>query len=162
MKLEKVIEVLNKKQKGTYVKVGWKSNIESKKARKMGIEVVKETDATVRWGVNYSNLKRVKELKAIKSEEVQTAVVRKPWYRHLEATPHIIEKLDDCTKQYLQLFTINRKGYMKTKYYINGELKTKQEVIDSGYVNASEFAQKEECLIMNIPISNIRFIGQEV
>ena len=51
---------------------------------------------------------------------------------------------------------------MKTKYYINGELKTKQEVIDSGYVNASEFAPKEECLIMNIPIANIRFIGQEV
>ena len=69
------------------------------------------------WGVNYSNLKRVKELKAAKSEETQTTVVRKPWYRHLEATPHIIEKLNDSTKQYLQLFTINRKGYMKTKYY---------------------------------------------
>jgi hypothetical protein len=162
MKLEKVIEVLNKKQKGTYVKVGWSTNIESAKARKMGIEVIKETDATVRWGVNYSNLKRVKELKAAKSEEAQTTVVRKPWYRHLEATPHIIEHLNDSTKQYLQLFTINKKGYMKTKYYINGELKTKQEVIDSGYVNASEFAQKEECLIMNILISNIRFIGQEV
>lgn len=161
MKLEKVIEVLGKKQKGTYVKIGWKSNIESAKARKMGVEVVKETDATVRWGVNYSNLKRVKELKAAQGVEAQTNT-RKPWYRHLEATPHIIEHLSDSTKQYLQLFTINRKGYMKIKYYINGELKTKQEVIDSGYVNASEFATKEECLIMNIPISNIRFIGQEV
>ena len=161
MKLEKVIEVLSKKQKGTYVKIGWKSNIESAKARKMGVEVIKETDATVRWGVNYSNLKRIKELKAKQDLETQTNV-RKPWYRHLEATPHIIEHLSDSTKQYLQLFTINKKGYMKTKYYINGELKTKQEVIDSGYVNASEFAPKEECLIMNIPISNIRFIGQEV
>ena len=80
----------------------------------------------------------------------------------MEATPHILQNLNDPNKQYLQLFTINRKGYMKTKYYINGELKTKQEVIDSGYVNASEFAPKEECLIMNIPIANIRFIGQEV
>lgn len=161
MKLEKVIEVLGKKQKGTYVKIGWKSNIESAKARKMGVEVVKETDATVRWGVNYSNLKRVKELKAEQNVESQVNT-RKPWYRHLEATPHIIEHLSDSTKQYLQLFTINRKGYIKTKYYINGELKTKQEVIDSGYVNASEFAPKEECLIMNIPISNIKFIGKEV
>lgn len=161
MKLEKVIEVLGKKQKGTYVKIGWKSNIESAKARKMGIEVVKETDATVRWGINYSNLKKVKELKAEQGVGAQ-ANTRKPWYRHLEATPHIIEHLNDPNKQYLQLFTINRKGYIKTKYYINGELKTKQEVIDSGYVNASEFAPKEECLIMNIPISNIRFIGQEV
>lgn len=162
MKLSNVINALNNRQKGTYVKVGWKSNIESAKARKMGIEVVKETDATVRWGVNYSNLKKVKELKATQSEETQNVTIRKPWYRHLEATPHIIEHLNDSTKQYLQLFTINKKGYMKTKYYINGELKTKQEVVDSGYVNASEFAPKEECLIMNIPISNIRFIGQEV
>lgn len=161
MKLEKVIEVLNKRQKGTYVKVGWKSNIESAKARKMGIEVVKVTDATVRWGINYSHLKRVKEIKAEKGESA-TESTRKPWYRHLEGTPHIIQHLNDPEKQYLQLFTINKKGYIKTEYYINGEHKTKQEVIDSGYVNASEFAPKDECLIVNIPIANIRFIGQEV
>lgn len=161
MKLSNVINALNNRQKGTYVKVGWKSNIESAKARKMGIEVIKETDATVRWGVNYSNLKKVKEIKAEKGDSVSENI-RKPWYRHLEATPHILQNLNDPNKQYLQLFTINRKGYMKTKYYINGELKTKQEVIDSGYVNASEFAPKDECLIMNIPIANIRFIGQEV
>lgn len=161
MKLEKVIEVLNKRQKGTYVKVGWKSNIESAKARKMGIEVVKVTDATVRWGINYSHLKRVKEMKAEKGESA-TESTRKPWYRHLEGTPHIIQHLNDPEKQYLQLFTINKKGYIKTEYYINGEHKTKQEVINSGYVNASEFAPKDECLIVNIPIANIRFIGQEV
>ena len=161
MKLEKVIEVLNKRQKGTYVKVGWKSNIESAKARKMGIEVVKVTDATVRWGINYSHLKRVKEIKAEKGEST-TESTRKPWYRHLEGTPHIIQHLNDPEKQYLQLFTINKKGYIKTEYYINGEHKTKQEVIDSGYVNASEFAPKDECFIVNIPIANIRFIGQEV
>ena len=161
MKLEKVIEVLNKRQKGTYVKVGWKSNIESAKARKMGIEVVKVTDATVRWGINYSHLKRVKEIKAEKGESA-TESTRKPWYRHLEGIPHIIQHLNDPEKQYLQLFTINKKSYIKTEYYINGEHKTKQEVIDSGYVNASEFAPKDECLIVNIPIANIRFIGQEV
>ena len=161
MKLSNVINALNNRQKGTYVKVGWKSNIESKKAREMGVEVVKVTSATVRWGISYSNLKRVKEIRAEKGEGA-TESTRKPWYRHLEATPHIIQHLTDPEKQYLQLFTINKKGYIKTEYYINGELKTKQEVIDSGYVNASEFSPKDECLIMNIPIKNIRFIGQEV
>lgn len=161
MKLSNVINALNNRQQGTYVKVGWKSNIESAKAHKMGIEVVKVTDATVRWGINYSHLKRVKEMKAEKGESV-TENTRKPWYRHLEGTPHIIQHLNDPEKQYLQLFTINKKGYIKTEYYINGEHKTKQEVIDSGYVNASEFAPKDECLIVNIPIANIRFIGQEV
>lgn len=161
MKLSNVINALSNKQKGTYVKVGWKSNIESAKARKLGVEVIKETDATVRWGVSYANLKRVKQIKSEQPEN-DSSTQRKPWYRHLEATPHIIEHLNDPNKQYLQLFTINRKGYIKTRYYINGELKTRQEVVDSGYVNASEFTQKDECLIMNIPISNIRFIGQEV
>ena len=81
MKLSNVINALNNRQKGTYVKVGWKSNIESAKARKMGIEVIKETDATVRWGVNYSNLKKVKEIKAEKGDGVSENI-RKPWYRH--------------------------------------------------------------------------------
>ena len=161
MELSNVINALSKRQKGTYVKVGWKSNIESTKARNMGIEVVKITKATVRWGVNYSNLKRVKEIRAEKGDGA-TESTRKPWYRHLEATPHIIQNLNDPKKQYLQLFTINKKGYIKTEYYINGEFKTKQEVIDSGYVNASEFSSKGECLIMNVLISNIRFIGKEV
>lgn len=160
MKLEKIIETLGKKQKGTYITVGWKSNIESAKARKAGYEVVKETDATVRWGVNYNNLQKVKDIKAQQGDQYASA--RKPWYRHLEKTPHIIEHLSDPTKQYLQLFTINRKGYTKTRYYINGELKTKQEVMDSGLVNASEFSSNGECLIMNIPVNNIRFIGKEV
>ena len=51
MELNKIINSLNKQHKGTFVRIGWKSNIESAKARNAGIEVVKLTDATVRWGV---------------------------------------------------------------------------------------------------------------
>lgn len=158
MEIKHINELLTKQHKGTFVRIGWKSNIESAKARSAGISVVKETDATVRWGVSYDHLKRVKEIKATTQPSTTN---HKPWYKHVEGYPHIIEHLSDPSKTYLQLFTINKKNSMKIRYYINGVEKTKQEVIDSGYVNNSEWAPKGECLIMNIPTSNIRFIGKE-
>ena len=157
MELNKIISRLNKQHKGTFIRIGWKSNIESAKARNAGISVVKETDATVRWGVTYDRLKRVREMKATAQSSTTNY---KPWYKHVEGSPHIVEHLSDPSKTYLQLFTINKKNSMKARYYINGVEKTKQEVIDSGYVNNSEWAPKGECLIMNIPTANIRYIGK--
>lgn len=155
------IKEINKrlpKQKGTFVRIGWSSNIESAAARKSGVQVVKETDATVRWGIAYDHMQRVKEIKAT-AQPSETKY--KPWYKHLETSPHIVEKLSDPSKKYLQLFPVRKNGRNKTRYYINGVEKTKEEVINSGYVNNSEWAAKGECLIMNIPTENIRFIGKE-
>ena len=160
MEIKNIIETLNKQHKGTFVRVGWKTSIESAKARKMGISVIKETDTTVRWGIKYENLNKVKAIKAVQPLKEKTE--RKPWYKHLEETPYIVQHLTDTSKHYLQLFTVNKKGLTKTRYYINGVLSTKQDVIDSGYVNDSEWAPRGECLIMNIPINNIRFIGKEI
>lgn len=162
MELNNIINKLNKQHKGTFIRIGWKSNIESAVARKSGVQVVKETDATVRWGVKYDNLKRVKDLKAERESVDNPVKETKLWYKHLEQTPYIIQHLSDPHKTYLQLYTIHGKKSIKSKYYINGVEATKQQVIDSGYVNASEWAPKQECLIMNIPTANIRFIGKEV
>lgn len=160
MELSNIISKLSKQHKGTFVRIGWKSNIESAKARNAGISVVKETDATVRWGVRYDNLKRVKEIKAEKAAIGEQPKEVKPWYKHLEQSPYIVQHLSDESKTYLQLYTVHNKKLMKTKYYINGIEMTKQQVIDSGYVNASEWSPKQECLIMNIPTANIRYIGK--
>lgn len=160
MELNNIINKLNKQHKGTFVRIGWKSNIESAKARNAGIQVVKETDALVRWGIQYDHLKRVQALKAEKAASGEPTKVVKPWYKHLEQNPYIIQHLSDETKTYLQLYTVNNKKSMKIKYYINGVEMTKQQVVDSGYVNASEWNPKQECLIMNIPTANIRYIGK--
>lgn len=160
MELNNIINKLSKQHKGTFVRVGWKSNIESAKARNAGVSVIKETDATVRWGVRYDNLKRVREIKAEKAAAGEQPREVKPWYRHLEQNPYIVQHLSDENKTYLQLYTVRNKKLMKTKYYINGVEMTKQQVIDSGYVNASEWSPKQECLIMNIPTANIRYIGK--
>ena len=162
MELNKIISRLNKQHKGTFIRIGWKSNIESAKARNAGIEVIKETDATVRWGIRYDNLKRVKTIKAEKAAAGEQPKEVKPWYKHLEQNPYIIQHLSDASKTYLQLYTVNNKKTMSSKYYINGIEATKQQVIDSGYVNASEWTPKQECLIMNIPTANIRYVGKEV
>lgn len=162
MEIKHINELLTKQHKGTFIRIGWKSNIESAKARNAGISVIKETDATVRWGVKYDNLKRVKALRAEALTLKATTKTMTPWYKHIEGSYHLIQHLSDPSKTYLQLFTINKKNSMKARYYINGVEKTKQEVIDSGYVNNSEWAPKSECLIMNIPTTNIRFIGKEV
>jgi len=161
MELKNIINKLSNKHKGTFVRVGWSSNIESAAARKSGVQVVKETDATVRWGVRYDNLKRVKEIKALEGK-VEETKQRKLWYKHLDDTPYIVENLNDADKKYLQLFTINNRRSIKTKYFVNGNEITKKELANSGYVNASNLESKGECLVMNIPINNIRFIGKEV
>lgn len=160
MELNNIINKLSKQHKGAFIRIGWKSNIESAKARNAGISVVKETDATVRWGIKYDNLKRVKALRAEAVALKATTKTVTPWYKHIEGNYHLIQHLSDPSKTYLQLFTINKKNSMKTRYYINGIEKTKQQVIDSGYVNGSEWAPKQECLIMNIPTANIRYIGR--
>ena len=162
MELKQINEALSKKRKGTFIRVGWKSNIESAAAHRAGVRVTKETDATVRWGVSYEHLRRVKEIRAKEEAAGVVKEARKPWFKHVEGTSHIIEHLSDPSKTYIQLFTINKKNSMKARYYINGVEKTKQEVMESGYVNNSEWAPKGECLVMSIPTANIRFIGKEV
>lgn len=159
MKLEKIKNVLSKRQKGTYVQICTEKEITSERSKKLGVCVLKETTMTVRWGINYNNLKSVKEKRASGVE----ASSYSPWYRHVDVTPHILEKISDPTKKYLQLFPVNRKGYSKTRYFINGVEKTKQEVIDSGYVNKSAFAPKEEIAVFSVAIESIKSIaGQEV
>ena len=61
MKLENINNVLKQRQKGTYVQICTEKEITSEKSKKLGVCVLKETTMTVRWGINYNNLKSVKE-----------------------------------------------------------------------------------------------------
>lgn len=161
MELKNVIEILNKKHKGTFVKVIWESQIQSAKAAKMGIKVTKRTEATVRWGVQYDHLAKVKKMKEERSENNNPVKDFKPWYKHLDNASYIIQHLSDPSKTYLQLYTINNKKAIKSTYYINDKIATKQEVQESGYVNNSEWNNKSETIIMNIPTNNICCIGKQ-
>ena len=156
MKLVNVQEALKGYKKGTFQRVGWKSNIESAAARKKGVSVVKEAEATVRLGISYSNIQAVKVTRE-ENGEFKPHIV---WFKHSEDLPFIIEHLQDSDKKYLQLFTVNNNSNPRAYYYINGVLTPKQEVINSGYCNDSTFAQKAPTQTFNIPIENLRFIGE--
>lgn len=160
MKIEKIKEILEGKNKGTFVSVGWQSDITSARAKKNGVTVIKQTDTLVRWGVQYDHLASV--VKAKEERESSGEPVRQitPWYKHMEGATYLLQKLSDESKTYLQLFPVRRQR-AKTKYFINGAEATKQQVIESGYVNASEFNKQTECLVMSIPTENIRYIGKK-
>jgi hypothetical protein len=160
MELNKIIETLNAKQKGTFIRIGYESRIESAKARSQGIMVTKKTITTVRWGCKYDNLKKVKEMHKLSPES--NTQKRAPWFKHINNAPYLIEHISDSNKKYLQLFTLARKNLTKTEYYINGQKCDKQTVVNSGYVNPSAISSDDEKLIMHIPINNIQFIGKEV
>ena len=63
MKLEEVKKALTNYQKGSFIRVGWTSSIESAKSRKNGITVQKLSEATVRIGIKYNNIHAVQVMR---------------------------------------------------------------------------------------------------
>lgn len=163
MNLVSVIEAIKNYRKGTFVKVGWKSDLANASAKKQGIVVEKYSEATVRLGINYNNIKKVQLKKAEQAEsgvETKSAII---WFKHSQDVPCLIEHLKDENKKYLQIFT-GPKTKTKVQYFINGQEVTKQEVEDSGYALASKLqGSKEEIVTFNIPVENLRFIkGKQI
>lgn len=153
MKPVDIIEKLNGKKKGTYISLKYISNIESAKARKQNIKVTKELSMVVRWGISYSNVKGV-------TPSVDSNYT--PWYKHNTENSYILEHLKDSDKKYLQVFSSrNHKNHSNVRYFINGKEASREDVINSGYVNGSEFNtnKNKELLVMSLPINNIVSIG---
>lgn len=155
MKLENIKKALETYQKGSFKRIGWESRIESAKARKMGIEVLKISEATVRIGISYSNIHAVKVMRETAEGEKKPYTV---WFKHLEDFPVVIEHLQDESKKYLQVFTVNKGAAPKVRYFVNDCEISREHLEELGYCNPSAF-NKSETLTFNIPIENIRFIG---
>ena len=158
MNLKEIINKLNNYKKGTFIRIGWKSEIESKAAEKIGIKVIKESEATVRLGVTYSHLKKIKE--SISAKENKEGESRAPWFKRSSLFGLLIEHKNDNSKQYLQMFPIGRNGNPKVYYFVNGQPIMKEQLQQTGYCNNSVFTPKGEVTVFNIPIENIRFIGK--
>ena len=154
MKPTEIIEKLNSRKKGTYISLKYTTSIESTKAGKQNISVTKELSMVVRWGITYGNIKGVN----ISVDSNYT-----PWYKHNSINPYILEHLKDNEKKYLQVFSSrNHKNHCKVKYFINDKEVSREDVINSGYVNNSEFNinKDKELLVMSLPISKIISIGE--
>ena len=156
MKINEITKVMENKKKGTFLSIGWQREIASSKAKKEGISVIKTTDTIVRWGLkSYKNTRRYLAQEAVKEALGQQTEQKeyKPWSKQI--TPYLLQHLSNPEKLYLLVYPVVRKNIAKVHYYINGVEATKQEVIDSGYCNASEFTKDELPLVMNPSIENI-------
>lgn len=158
MTFENVVTKLQNYNPGVFVRCGWQSNIGNARSRKEGVVITKESEATVRLGINYSNIKAVKQARAEQTEE--NTKPRKIWFRHLEDAPAIIQHLEDENKKYLCMYPISKGGYPKVKYFLNGKEISKEALMLTGYVNPSEW-NKSETNMFSIPLENLRFIGKE-
>lgn len=155
MNIKETIAKLGNYRKGSFIRIGWRSEIGSKAAEKLGIKVTKESEATVRLGVNYSHLKKVREKLSLREENG-----RVPWFQHSGIFNLFVEHKKDNNKQYLQVFPIGHNGNPRVRYFINGVPITKEELQKTGYCNESTFAPKGDTVVFNIPVENIRFIGK--
>lgn len=155
MNIIEAITKLGNYKKGSFIRIGWKSEIGSKASEKLGIKVTKESEATVRLGVNYSHLKKVQEKVSLKEGNE-----RIPWFQRSGIFNLFIEHKKDINKQYLQVFPIGRNGNPRVHYFVNGVPITKEKLQKTGYCNESTFAPKEDKIVFNIPVENIRFIGK--
>lgn len=156
MKLNEIKQALANYQKGSWIRAGWKSRIESAKSRKAGFEVLKVTEATVRIGISYSNIHAVQVMRENAEGEKKPYTI---WFRHMEDFPVVVEHLQDEEKKYLQLFSVNKGANARVKYFVNGEEISRAELERSGLCNPSAFA-KNEVLTFNIPIENLVFVGK--
>ena len=73
MELTNIISVLNEIKNGQRARVEYNSNVPVKAAyRKQGITVIKFTEATVRFGVDYDHIQRVIDRKAAQPDDIVT------------------------------------------------------------------------------------------
>lgn len=157
---QSVYEALRGYQKGSYIRLGWKSTLGSSAAKKAGYDIQKQTETTGRIGIHYGNIASVKARKAEQEqqpeEEKKTYTV---WFKHVEGHPEIVEHLKDATKRYLQIFAVKPFAYPKVKYFLNGVEISKQDLENTGLCTKSDLAPSSGSELFNIPLENLLFIG---
>lgn len=157
-----VYEALKGYQKGSFVRIQWKSYLGSSAAKKAGYDIQKVTETTGRIGIHYGNIASVKARKVEQEqqpeEEKKTYTV---WFKHVEGHPEIVEHLKDATKRYLQIFsTVN--SYPKVKYFINGKEISKKELEATGLCTKSDLTPSSKAEMFNIPLENLISIGGKI
>lgn len=170
MELNEVIKILSKKQNGAYIKVKLCTEMTSRQtadSKKNGNIVVKETLTTVRKGVNYGNIKSVRERLMSQGKTAidpktgkETVIVGElPWGKYYKNSKTIIEHKGNY---YLRLYTSPNKP--KVEYYLNNKKISsddlrKLDIMQPSYwknKDSKDSVSAEEC--MTVKIENIKEI----
>lgn len=114
-----------------------------------GMTIVKKSKLSARYGVNYYNLKEVKQNYKENSTEKE-GTIKLPWFEHTEFKS-IVKNKKDPSKIYIQI--VNPK-VLKTRYYKeNGQEVSQRELIESGWLK-----EEKKPLTLTISIENVKAI----
>lgn len=132
--------------KGQFSSATWKSTVKPA-AQFKDLEINKITTAVVRSGIDYSNLKSVKE--GIANDE-REAVGELPWGQWLDF-PYII---GHNNKKYVRLYPSKAPNHVpKVKYFVNGKETPKANVLHFLTPSARQRMEQptaNECFTLNV------------
>lgn len=150
-KLADAIAILDKKRPGAWFKIKIaKEHLESAKARKDGHEVMKITEATVRYGIGYNSQKAV--MAKTQNTTPSAKAGRLAWGSYKPGYEGKVIEYNG--KDYIRFYPSPNKA--KVTFLIDGQPATYEEVKNSGYVNDSYFNRKSgESDCFTICVDNI-------
>lgn len=153
-----LIYKLSTKRNGQFFKMSWCTDVKlTSKAASEGHVVLKYTVSTVRKGIRYGNMKKVKEKVQNNPNYVQTHELSwgswKPGYEGL-----IIEHTnkEGKYKEYVRLYSTPNKP--KTYYLLDNKPISKENLMATGYVRPSYWNSTEPSECYTISIANIQSI----
>lgn len=144
-------KAFSNKRKGQIIRLQWKSEPKlSAMAKKLGYQVEKITESTVRFGVKYDNIKAVQQRKEA------TGFIRnadyKPWWNW--KVPNIIKEHSSKGTLYLTLATLPKNSNSRVKYFVNGAEVSKEALINMNIVLPS-YWKDSVAEVFDVNIENI-------
>lgn len=160
MKYEEIINQLSNRHHGTSIRIVYKSDVPVAAAhKKAGYTVEKITDAVVRFGCSYGNLKAVKLRRA---ENPEPSTPQRPlWFRWVDGHEKIIKEHNTNGARYLNVQPIPGSRNTSSYYVIklNGQTlnghATKEDVQNSGLVLGSYWNKQSQLDTFDINIENV-------
>lgn len=134
---------LNTKRNGQFFKMSWCTDVPlTAQAKKDGVTVLKYTTTTVRKGINYANIKNVKDKVAKGEMSSEHKLAWGQWKAGFKGL--IIEHTDKkgVYKEYVRLYATPNKPQIN--WFLNGRPISKEELIAKGVVPSSYWNKSNE------------------
>lgn len=140
MKETAIKNILKKIHKGSFTRIAYVSEPALKAAAKRnGIVIHKYTEKTIRVGVAYDRIERVRKKKLASTD---TTKERTPWC-HWEV-PNMIAKHNTKDSLYLSFANVHKGAHTKTKWFLNGIETSFEDIVASKYILPSYFNSSED------------------
>lgn len=153
MNKQKLLQELQTRQKGSLVRIKYKSSPTlAAVAKKAGYVVEKTTETTVRFGVRYSNIQTVKTRRA---QDTMLGLERKEptlWWKW--EIPQILKQHLSKDERYLTVATVPKGHNTVSTYFVNG-VKTSTEDLKNMGLLIPSYWNKETPATYDININNI-------